>query len=133
MTPRKKGLTMMELIITLVVLAIITAVAQMSYRKTMERVKDREAMTNLALIQAAQQIYASENGGSFYPVGGSTNDLGKINKDLKLAITGTNWDYSVRSDDPVGMAIYPDGDSSWFRLWQINKIGDPSCLNGPCP
>jgi hypothetical protein len=104
-----------------------------------ERALDREAKANLKLIQAAEKIYRMEVTW-FYPKG-ETADTDGINSFLRLFLpTGEkrNWSYSIPdtgggSDFSASATRNLDSGHTWYRVFRINKDGDPCCVTGPCP
>lgn len=95
----KKGYTLTEVLIVLIIIAILAALGLVNYQSAKEKAIDREAIANLKLIQAAEKIYRIEIG-SYYPGSGSTSTIGDINQYLKLYLptaASPNWTYAVYS------------------------------------
>lgn len=57
---KKNGFTLMELMLTIIVIAILVSIAVPNYINTVERAKSREARATLESMRAAEQTYASE-------------------------------------------------------------------------
>ncbi len=57
---RHTGFTLMELMLTVVVLAILVSIAVPTYISTTERARAREAIATLNSIRAAEHTYSSE-------------------------------------------------------------------------
>jgi len=96
------GFTLLELLITIIVVAILVALGVINYTGSRERAIGREARANLKLIAAAEKIYRMETGGYLPADTGTAQEcIQNINTHLKLSLTsGTsrNWDYSVTAD-----------------------------------
>ena len=98
---RDKGVTMLELIIVLVLLAMLAGLAMLNLSPTRERTLDSEAINNLALIQRSEKGYKIENN-SFYPAPPtvSINNIALINQNLGLVLptsASRAWNYEVWS------------------------------------
>jgi prepilin-type N-terminal cleavage/methylation domain-containing protein len=95
----KRGFTLTELLIVIVIVGVLTTLAVTQYGSVKERALSREAMANLKLIAAAERIYRMEQG-FFYPSGGAgQNDFNEINNKLRLSLTERNWDYNIVGGD----------------------------------
>ncbi len=57
---RKNAFTLMELMLTVIVIAILVSIAIPNYINTVERARAREARATLESMRAAEQTYASE-------------------------------------------------------------------------
>jgi prepilin-type N-terminal cleavage/methylation domain-containing protein len=92
----KKAVTLLELLITVIILGILAALAIPNYYKTREHALGKTAVANLKLLDAAEEIYRLEYK-AYYPspAPGSVNALAEINNYLKLSLSDDNWDYTV--------------------------------------
>jgi prepilin-type N-terminal cleavage/methylation domain-containing protein len=95
---KRKGFTLVELLVVLLIVGVLAALGLPQFMKTKEQAIGREAITNLKLIAAAQRIYRLELSNNFYPYPANTQDnINEINEKLKLYITEGNWNYTVTS------------------------------------
>ncbi len=98
-TPLQKtfvtGVTLLETIIVVMIALIMAAIALPIYYRTKEKSFTKEAIANLKLIAAAENIYRLETAVSYYPNAGVVNVLGSINDNLKLSIASREWDYAI--------------------------------------
>jgi prepilin-type N-terminal cleavage/methylation domain-containing protein len=62
----KKGFTLIELLVVITIMAIIMAVATVSYQKTIQLSRDSKRKTDLELMRQALETYRSETG--IYPI-----------------------------------------------------------------
>ncbi|MDD5506378.1 MAG: prepilin-type N-terminal cleavage/methylation domain-containing protein [Candidatus Omnitrophica bacterium] len=128
----KKSFSLIELIVVVVIIGILAALALPGFGTSKERVLDKEAKANLALIQAAEKIYKMESG-FYYPSSGSTNVIADINTYLRVNLpTGAlSWTYEVDGDDSQATASRLPSSS---RVWTLTFSGStPSCTGTACP
>lgn len=89
------SLTLIELLVIIAVIGILATFAMPSYINAQRKAIDREAQTQLKLIQAAEGVYELETN-SYGACGSNTacNTLLSIELPSGTA-DGGNWDYSV--------------------------------------
>jgi len=127
----RKGFTLVEIIIVLIIIGILVSFALPQFAVTKERALDKEAKVSLALMRAAERVYRMEIG-YYYPNTGSVSIVSSINTDLKLSLPDTaspNWSYSLSSPTGIGRA------ARLGRTWTLDSAGssdDPKCT-GSCP
>lgn len=115
----------------------MAALALPGFGVSKERVLDKEAKANLALIQAAEKIYKMESG-LYYPDSGSSSVIADINTYLRVNLpTGAlSWSYNVDTDNSQTTASRLPSSS---RVWTLTYTGVgsdiPSCAatDGSCP
>ncbi|MBU1043002.1 MAG: prepilin-type N-terminal cleavage/methylation domain-containing protein [Candidatus Omnitrophica bacterium] len=90
---KKKAFTLIELMLTVMIIAILVSIAIPNYINTVERARAREARATLESIRAAEQSYAAERRDFIAP----TNDAEWNAIGLENPNTGTNasWSYTV--------------------------------------
>lgn len=64
---KPSGFTLIELMITVVIIGILAAFVVMGFERTIDGARQKEARINLLAIQAAQNIFFSKNGYYFPP------------------------------------------------------------------
>ncbi len=89
---RIKGFTMIELVITLVIVGILATISFAFYGSASERMRGGEARTNLELIFSAERIVLVQTGGYLVCDDAGANDCNDV---LNLDLRGNNWLYSV--------------------------------------
>ncbi|MBL7131774.1 MAG: prepilin-type N-terminal cleavage/methylation domain-containing protein [Candidatus Omnitrophica bacterium] len=128
------GFTLIELIAVVIIVAILISLAVPQYTKTIERAKEKEAIANLKLMQAAQKIYKLEQG-FFYPGSGGPS-IDEINENLRLDLNENQWQYNVPAtgtdDDFSAMAYRGDWKTRTYSIDQ--DLTEPVCSpSANCP
>ncbi len=125
----KKGFTMQELLITVVIMGVLATLSIGYLMSAKENVANSEANANLKSIQVAEKAYSLDSNG-YYPSSGSDTNIGSINTHLKLSLPSTgniDWNYAVFSTG-CGQATRNGGDG---RVSHMN-IGDNQPSSGGC-
>jgi len=130
---KKKGFTLTEILVVVVIVGILAALAWPNYLDIKEKTLNREAKASLALIRAAEKIYRMEQR-FYYPYLATTSVVADINSFLKLSLptsASVNWSISLNSTaaPEFGRATRVGADG---RVWRINFSGDtnPGCTGG---
>lgn len=91
------ALTLLELMITVIIVGIIAGVAIPNFTKSFEKQREKEAIAALeVLANAENRYYLKEN--TYYP-SGYINDLATINRDLSVRIPNFGkWSYEISSN-----------------------------------
>ncbi len=74
---RKKGFTLLELLIVVVILAVLAGLALPQYLRTVARARESEGWTNLQAIRGAQFRYYAE-----FPGTGFTSNVTALDVDI---------------------------------------------------
>lgn len=119
----KKGFTILELIIVIVMIGVLVTVGWVQYMNALEKGRSAEARSNLGLLRQAEIAYSLEHGGQFAPFsviksglpGGSDYACAYTTTDRTFYFQyfcngGTGTCYALRCEsggkNPVG---YPNG------------------------
>jgi prepilin-type N-terminal cleavage/methylation domain-containing protein len=130
----KKGFTLLEIVIVVIIIGILATLAIANYGKTKENVLDKEAIYNLKLIQVAEKGYKIDMG-TYYPLTGSDLSIANINANLKVSLlSGSNrsWDYTVWNTGCARATRYNGPDTrSWYLT--INDADNEPDSGAGCP
>lgn len=94
MRKEKHALTLIELILVIVAVITLALITIPNYTKAKDRAMQKEVISALRLIGAAERIYKVEKG-HFYPPSGTASGASAINTNLNLKLGETNWSYTI--------------------------------------
>ena len=136
------GFTLLELLVTIVILGILATLGIVQYTSAKEKALDKEAIVGLKAIQAAQNVQK-------YQYGGYTGCevVEECNSVLRLDLPTSekkNWKYTVLGSGSVGegyarytaKACRTNPPAGHARYWTIAISGEPSgpvSGDGGCP
>lgn len=138
----KNGLTLIEILVTVIIISFAIALTMPSYDKLQESGLDKEAFGNLKRIQEAQKFYnmeVAQGANYYYPSSGTTTNIANINAYLKLSlpnVANPNWIYTVKSTGCGQATRNVPGGSPFFRTWrlEINEAAEGTTFStGNCP
>jgi len=138
----KRGFTLMELMVVVIVVGIIAAFAIPSYQKMIRKAHERDAIVQLVTLHGANEIYRAKSGGVYLPGGPLT--LAAINAGLSINIIANDMTYSYAHDG--GGECYL-ADAAWtgaegggaFTVsvtddsLDLDGGSNPCCSAGTCP
>ena len=135
--PKPRAITLIELLLVISLIAILSGIAIPNYIKAKEHALGQEASANLLLIAAAERAYRMEQGGSYYPTTASTvSILSTINDNLNLALSSTNWSYSITttgSNPSTAFTATADRVSTDCLYEMKDTYTKPLVKSGTCP
>ncbi len=100
----RKGFTLIEVLIVVIILGILATIAVPQFTKIVEKTYGAELGTNVAAIQTGQAIYALENDGSYVAADGAT----AINASYSITIKEKDWDLETDASGNIS-AFRKDG------------------------
>ena len=117
-----KGFTLLEILITVIIIGILSAIAIPNYTKSRERSLDKEAQVVLNLIHAAEKMHYMKTTAYYPNVALTSVDVSGINSYLRLNLYSANWDYGVTTDSitaATATAKRKNASSNRDREWQL--------------
>jgi len=123
----RKAFTLLELLLVIGIILILGAIALPNFAKARDKAIEKEALSNLKLIYAAEKIYRMETG--TYRNASTTGDVNTL---LKLAIptSSPNWNYTVTGATTSAFTA---------KATRTNNPANTKCVNqateepGACP
>ncbi len=98
-----KGFTLIELMVTLVIIAILSAIAYPSYNQEVQKSRRSEAITNLLKIQSAYEEYNAQN--NTYPAANTLPPNTSIPNTANYSYSST----TTASSYTITATALPDG------------------------
>ena len=128
---KKEGFTLIEILAVIIIIGTLAAVAFPWFNVTKEKVLDKEAKSNLVIIQGSEKIKRVESG-AYYPAAGNTSVIADINANLgiNLPTSGASWTYKVDTDNSQITASRVPPTSS--RVWTLTYTGSVATCTGTC-
>ena len=133
----KKGFTLTELLIVVMVIGVMASFAVPSYTKSIRRSHERDMITQLQALHSANLIYRAQEGNYWDTAGVAEMDLTVINATLGINIIANDGTtYSYNSADGTAFTTVATWDD--FSV-QVDESAldatNPSCSSGPgtCP
>ncbi|MCM8782230.1 MAG: prepilin-type N-terminal cleavage/methylation domain-containing protein [Candidatus Omnitrophica bacterium] len=93
---KKKAFTMLELLITVIVIGILATIAIPNFSKMVDKAKEEQAITYLRLIRSGEKIYYAGN--STYI---ACADAGEIKSNLGVEVTEQNYTFRVEGNPDI--------------------------------
>ena len=127
----KKGFTLIELMVVVLIIGILSSVALPQYQKAILKSRAAEAWTNLGTIQKSVTTYCLENRRSVNTYAGIKNYLSvKVQDSNNFTYSG--WiDCSTNPDKIEVVATYSKGSTS-FKLGLDTQHGTRVCDGSAC-
>lgn len=133
----KKGFTLLELLIVLLIICILISIALPHYTATLEKAKSAEAIINIGAIRVALDRYWYQN--ASLP---ANNDFSGLDIDNPNSVTNKLFVYSFRDNGTTGdtrkytvTALRLNNPDIWVKWNQLNnmtgKLTRSANLGGP--
>ena len=130
----KKGFTLIEIIVALVILTILAAVALPNYMTMMTQGAANAAQNNLIAIYNAQKTYYFANAAYCTSANSVCNSLASINSTLSLNIADTKFTYTCNSTNGFTCTATNTSDGSLSLAVTNSPIiltGGTGCTTAP--
>lgn len=133
-----RGFTLLEVIITIIIIGIVSTFGIAQYIVSWEKALDKEAIANLRLILAAERIYRMET--PPYDKYCAATGTAKVNAKLKLLLPEkeATWSYRIKTyDNDTKFCAEARRSRGTVRRWRIKdpasaKTADPEPETGQC-
>ena len=134
--PVKKGFTLIEIIIAMIITAILAAIAIPAYFDYIQQVSAAAAQNNLISIYSAQRnSYLGPTGGNYCldTSPSPCDSMANINTNLSLNILDSNFNYTCVTDASGFSCTATNLSDNTFILTLTNNpivlpAGNPSCI-----
>jgi len=114
----RQGVTLLELVVVIAIIAIVASIALPQFLRFKERALEKEAWTNLKLIQAAAWLYRIE-----YETYANLGDTSIVNRDLKLDLPLTSkLNYAITDASFENFWAWAKPKQGGGPGWKINAI-----------
>ncbi len=122
---KKRGYTLTEIIITIVILAVLAAVAIPNFSQTVAKADIKQVIASLQTIRAAQKMYYAKNGEYACQATPQAptpcSDAAAIRTELRAEVEARGYSFSVTATASAFTATASGGDAGTFT---INQAGD---------
>lgn len=118
----KKGFTLLEVLIVVIIIGILAAIAMPQYVSTIEKARSGEAVANIGSVRTAVDRY-------WYQNGSITTDPDDLDIDNPNLITNKLYTYTITDDGTtastraytINAARTAGGNSYWVKWVQTNN------------
>lgn len=119
----KKGFTLIEILVTVTIIAVLLAVAAVSYRSINQRSRDARRRSDVEQLRSSLEMYRTDNGSYPSGIGWEGTWVGTDNSDLATLLESYLSPLPV---DPTG------GVDGYYFYTPRNCSGSPSKCFGYC-
>jgi len=124
----RKGLTLIEVMIVVIIIGIIISFAAPSYINSQRKARDKIARVQLELIQNAEKMHRLETGG-YVACDGNLNCQDAL--DIDLPSSPRDWKYKITVSGATFCAQASDGGGSQ-DYWSI-RTNEDEAQASQCP
>jgi Tfp pilus assembly protein PilE len=118
------AVTLMELLVVVIIVGVLVSAGVPIYRKTMVKVRNKEAKSMLRLIAQAEEAYALETGGCT----DCPKPTGTCNELLRINLSQIHWTYNVSGEPNYNILAISTSDNPPARSCYFNRgEAEPHC------
>lgn len=138
----KRGFTLLEVLIVVIIIGILASIAMPQYTATIEKSKSGEAVTNIGSLRTAVDRYWYQNSGT----DPTNTDISKLDIDNPNSITNRLYNYAITTNtSDASTRIYTitatrlkngvEDANTWVKWTQesntVGKLTRSANLGGP--
>lgn len=137
MSCQRRGTTLTEVLIAVIIIGILAALALPRFGRSLEMARAHHAVEGLRQIYAAEKLYRIREG--FYyppqPTHPAQANVNEINSNLGIRLEEVDWTYSVDTDslDDFTAIATRNGGGPTYNGRQIQINQDGNLAPGPFP
>lgn len=121
-----KGFTLMETMVTIVIIGILSSVAVPKFSFVIEKTRSAEGIQTLTALRGAQELYFQENG--VYATDLNQLDIDLVNIQNFAALGNADID-----SDPAAIAQTTRNDGTYTYIFTIDNTGTIFCADNGSP
>jgi prepilin-type N-terminal cleavage/methylation domain-containing protein len=128
----KKGFTIMELLVIMVIISVLATLAMPAYMRSMEMTFDNQAKSDLKLLSNAQKSYYVDMNAYYVPSNSTQPGINReLNNVLGLALSGgtdRKWNFTTDVSGCCEATRTAADSRSWYMA-----VNDTEASSGTCP
>ncbi len=121
MVNNKKSFTMIEVLVTVIIIAILSTLAVPAFRKTIKKSREKLAVSNLKIIMNAEKFYRASYD-RYWPC----EDFEAINNNMDLDIEDKYFNYEVKTNGKYDFTATATGKNETADKYTIDPEGNVS-------
>jgi type IV pilus assembly protein PilA len=120
---KRKGFTLIELMVVIAIIIILAAIAIPNYLKMTERAKRSRVASDMSTVATVLETYKTDWGK--YPTAGSFEDLSKGTGDVFKALSGNGGSGALDNIPTAFNAVGEKGGIEYIKAGALTSMTDP--------